>query len=236
MKFAVLVFPGSNCDQDCYYATQNVLGQPTDYVWHKNTEIDLFQYDCVIIPGGFSYGDYLRAGAIARFAPVMEKVEEYADRGGLVIGICNGFQILLEAGMLPGAMLHNQDLNFKCKYINLKIENANTPFTGEMNQGELVNIPVAHKEGNYFINENGLQELEQNNQIILRYVNEAGKATAEANPNGSVDNIAGIINKNGNVMGMMPHPERAVDDILGNGSCDGYKFFESILKSGGVKV
>lgn len=236
MKFAVLVFPGSNCDQDCYYATQNVLGQPTDYVWHKNTEIDLFQYDCVIIPGGFSYGDYLRAGAIARFAPVMEKVEEYADRGGLVIGICNGFQILLEAGMLPGAMLHNQDLNFKCKYINLKIENANTPFTGEMNQGELVNIPVAHKEGNYFIDENGLQELEQNNQIILRYVNEAGKATAEANPNGSVDNIAGIINKNGNVMGMMPHPERAVDDILGNGSCDGYKFFESILKSGGVKV
>ncbi|MFW6269970.1 MAG: phosphoribosylformylglycinamidine synthase subunit PurQ [Bacillota bacterium] len=236
MKFAVLVFPGSNCDQDCYHVAKNVMGQPTDYVWHKNKSAELEKYDCIIIPGGFSYGDYLRAGAIARFAPVMKKVADYAVCGGLIIGICNGFQILLEAGMLPGAMLHNQDLNFKCKYINLKIENANTPFTGEMNQGELVNIPVAHKEGNYFIDENGLQELEQNNQIILRYVNEAGKATAEANPNGSVDNIAGIINKNGNVMGMMPHPERAVDDILGNGSCDGYKFFESILKSGGVKV
>ncbi|MFW5980728.1 MAG: phosphoribosylformylglycinamidine synthase subunit PurQ [Halanaerobiaceae bacterium] len=236
MKFAVLVFPGSNCDQDCYHVAKNVMGQPTDYVWHKNKSAELEKYDCIIIPGGFSYGDYLRAGAIARFAPVMKKVADYAVSGGLIIGICNGFQILLEAGLLPGAMLHNQNLNFKCKYVNLRVENNNTSFTADMEKEEIVNIPIAHKEGNYFIDKNGLKKLEENNQIILRYVNDKGEAVTSANPNGSVDNIAGITNKKGNVFGLMPHPERASEAILGNGSCDGRKFFQSILKSGGVRV
>ena len=235
MRFGVIVFPGSNCDHDCYYAVNDVMGEPTDYLWHKDKKV-LDDYDCIIIPGGFSYGDYLRAGAIARFAPIMDRVEEYVNNGGLVIGICNGFQVLLEAGLLPGAMMHNKDLNFKCKYVNLKVENNQTAFTGEMEKDEIVNIPIAHKEGNYYIDEDGLNRLNENNQIILRYVNEKGEAVPEANPNGSIDNIAGITNIEGNVFGLMPHPERAVDEILGNGSCDGKKFFNSILKSGGVKV
>lgn len=235
MRFGVIVFPGSNCDHDCYYAANDVMGEPTDYIWHKDRK-NLDKYDCIIIPGGFSYGDYLRAGAIARFANIMEEVEKYANNGGLVLGICNGFQILLEADLLPGAMLHNQDLNFKCKYVNLKVENNDTVFTNTMKKGDIVNIPVAHKEGNYFIDDQGLQKLKDNKQIVLRYVNENGQPVPEANPNGSIDNIAGIMNKAGNVFGLMPHPERAVEANLGNGSCDGIKFFNSILENGGVQV
>ncbi|ACL70959.1 phosphoribosylformylglycinamidine synthase I [Halothermothrix orenii] len=235
MKFGVIVFPGSNCDRDCYHVTARVLGEPTEFIWHEDDR-SLAGYDCIIIPGGFSYGDYLRAGAIARFAPVMERVKEFARKGGLVIGICNGFQILLEAGLLPGAMHHNAHLNFNCRYVYLRVENNKTPFTGKFNKGDIINLPVAHKEGNYYIDDRGLEELKENNQIILRYATPGGEVIDEANPNGSIGNIAGITNKNHNVFGLMPHPERASETILGNGSDDGLKIFQSILKAGGVKL
>lgn len=218
MKFAVLVFPGSNCDVDCYKAVQETIGQPVEYVWH--TETDLSAYDCIIVPGGFSYGDYLRSGAIARFAPVMGALAEAAEQGKYVLGICNGFQILLEAGLLPGAMLRNQSLKFVCKPSKLRVENNRTPFTIEYEQGELVNIPIAHGEGNYYCDEKTLAELKANNQIVFTY---------ETNPNGSVSDIAGICNKQGNVLGMMPHPERAVHPLLG--SEDGRRMFTSILST-----
>ncbi|MDQ1910622.1 phosphoribosylformylglycinamidine synthase subunit PurQ [Paenibacillus sp. GD4] len=220
MNFAVLVFPGSNCDIDCYKAVEETIGQPVDYVWH--TETDLSKYDCILVPGGFSYGDYLRCGAIARFAPVMNAVVKAAEEGKYILGICNGFQILLESGLLPGAMLRNQSLKFRCHAAMLQVENTATPFTSEYKQGELINIPIAHGEGNYYIDEAGLAELKANNQIVFRY--EAGN-----NPNGSVDDIAGICNKQGNVLGMMPHPERAVAEILG--SADGKRMFTSILST-----
>jgi len=217
MKFGVVVFPGSNCDQDCFYAVNDLLKQPVEYIWHKTTKLD--QFDAVILPGGFSYGDYLRTGAIARFSPIMEAVIKYARSGGLVIGICNGFQILLEAGLLPGAMLRNTSLHFICKYVELKVENTATPFTSEYQPGQRVRIPIAHNEGNYYIDEKGLQSLKENQQIIFRY---------SANPNGSIDDIAGIVNKEGNVLGMMPHPERSSEKDLG--SSDGYLVFKSTLK------
>ncbi len=220
MNFAVLVFPGSNCDIDCYKAVEETIGQPVSYVWH--TETDLSQYDCIIVPGGFSYGDYLRCGAIARFAPVMSALVQAAEQGKYIIGICNGFQILLESGLLPGAMLRNESLKFRCHAAMLQVENTSTPFTWEYKQGELINIPIAHGEGNYYCDDATLAELKANNQIVFRY--EAG-----TNPNGSVDDIAGICNKNGNVLGMMPHPERAVHELLG--SADGKRMFTSILST-----
>ena len=222
MRFAVITFPGSNCDQDCYHVTEEIFGIETDMLWYEN-KIELKEYDCVILPGGFSYGDYLRSGAIARFSPIMENVIEYANNGGLVLGICNGFQILLEAGLLPGAMKVNNSLKFVCKDIELKVVNAETPFTNKTKKGEKITLPVAHGEGNYYIDDKGLAELKENNQVVLRYLDD------EENPNGSVDNIAGICNKKGNIFGLMPHPERAAEAILGSKTTDGYKIFASIV-------
>lgn len=219
MKFAVLVFPGSNCDLDCYKAVEETIGQPVEYVWH--TENDLSSYDCIIVPGGFSYGDYLRCGAIARFAPVMGALVEAAANGKYVLGICNGFQILTEAGLLPGALMRNNSLKFRCHSSILRVENNKTAFTAEYGEGEEINIPIAHGEGNYYCDEALLQELEANNQIVFRY--------ASDNPNGSVSGIAGICSKEGNVLGMMPHPERAVNQLLG--SEDGVRMFKSILNT-----
>lgn len=219
MKFAVLVFPGSNCDLDCYKAVESTIGQPVEYVWHTAT--DLSSYDCIIVPGGFSYGDYLRCGAIARFAPVMGALVEAAAQGKTIIGICNGFQILTEAGLLPGALMRNQTLKFRCHSTMLKVENNNTAFTSEYAAGEEINIPIAHGEGNFYCDEATLRELEANNQIVFRYAGE--------NPNGSVGNIAGVCSKDGNVLGMMPHPERAVSQLLG--SEDGVRIFKSILNT-----
>jgi len=219
MKFAVLVFPGSNCDIDCFKAVEHTIGQPVDYVWHTTT--DLSQYDAILVPGGFSYGDYLRCGAISRFAPVMNEVVKAAEQGKFVLGICNGFQILLESGLLPGAMLRNRSLKFRCHPAKLRVDNNRNPFTTQYAEGELIDIPIAHGEGNYYCDEATLAELKANNQIVFRYHGD--------NPNGSVDDIAGISNKQGNVVGMMPHPERAVDQLLG--SEDGKRMFTSILNA-----
>lgn len=216
MKFGVVVFPGSNCDQDCFHVIKNVMKQPVEYVWHKNTKLDHF--DCVIIPGGFSYGDYLRCGAIARFSPIMSSIIKFANDGGLVIGICNGFQVLLEAGLLPGAMLRNKNLHFICKFVELKVDATDTPFSSNYKKGQVIRIPIAHNEGNYYIDDKGLAELKKNNQIVFRYVN---------NPNGAVDDIAGIVNQQRNVLGMMPHPERSSETELT--SIDGRPIFESIV-------
>lgn len=220
MKFAVLVFPGSNCDIDCYKAVEQTIGQEVDYVWHTAT--DLSAYDCILVPGGFSYGDYLRCGAIARFANVMNEVKKAADAGKYILGICNGFQILTEANLLPGALIRNNGLKFRCHQSPLEVVNNQNPFTRDYEQGEVISIPIAHGEGNYFCDEATLAELQANNQIIFRYA-------GDSNPNGSVDNIAGISNKAGNVVGMMPHPERAVSEILG--SADGKRMFTSILNA-----
>lgn len=219
MNFAVLVFPGSNCDIDCFKAVEQTIGQPVEYVWHTTT--DLSKYDAILVPGGFSYGDYLRCGAISRFAPVMSEVVKAAEQGKFVLGICNGFQILLESGLLPGAMLRNRTLKFRCHSATLRVENNRNPFTTQYAQGELIDIPIAHGEGNYYCDEATLTELKANDQIVFRYHGE--------NPNGSVDDIAGISNKAGNVVGMMPHPERAVDQLLG--SEDGKRMFTSILNA-----
>ncbi|MFH1542627.1 MAG: phosphoribosylformylglycinamidine synthase subunit PurQ [bacterium] len=216
MKFGVIVFPGSNCDQDCFDVIKNVLKEEVEFIWHKNTSFK--DFDCIIIPGGFSYGDYLRCGAIANFSPIMAAVKEFANNGGLVIGICNGFQILLESGLLPGAMLRNKDLHFICKFVELNVEATDTPFTSKYKKGQKLQIPIAHNEGNYYIDEKGLAELKKNNQIVFRYTN---------NPNGAVDDIAGIVNMNRNVLGMMPHPERSSEEALT--SRDGFAIFESIL-------
>ena len=226
MRFGVVVFPGSNCDQDCFYVIKEVLKKPATYIWHKDTDLD--GLDCVILPGGFSYGDYLRTGAIARFSPVMKSIAEFARKGGIVIGICNGFQILLEAGLLPGVMLRNRGLHFLCKHVYIKTENNQTRFTHFYNTGQILKIPIAHNEGNYYIDPAGLKELRDNNQIVFRYCSAAGEISDQFNPNGALDNIAGIINKKGNVLGMMPHPERSCERELG--SADGYFIFKSILK------
>lgn len=227
MKAAIIVFPGSNCDHDCKYAVE-LLGHEAEYLWHADNH-SLDGFDLVIIPGGFSYGDYLRAGALARFANMMEGVQRFAAKGGFVIGICNGFQILLEAGLLPGAMQKNRSLKFQCEYRPMRVENTATPFTNQMKEGEVILLPIAHGEGNYYIDPEGFKKLETNGQVLLRYTTADGEVSDEANPNGSVSNIAGITNDKKNIFGLMPHPERAVDARLGNGCTDGKKIFASIL-------
>lgn len=226
MRFGVVVFPGSNCDYDCYYVLKNVLKREVDFIWHKEKNVS--DYHCLILPGGFSYGDYLRTGAIARFSPVMKSVEEYARAGGLVIGICNGFQILLEAGLLPGAMLRNKALNFICRFVNIRVENDTTPYTYLYQRGQVLKIPIAHIEGNYYAGEETIRSLKENGQIVFRYCDEKGGLSPSSNPNGSKDAIAGICNREGNILGMMPHPERASESILG--SEDGRLIFESVIK------
>jgi phosphoribosylformylglycinamidine synthase len=226
MKFGVVVFPGSNCDQDCFYVIKDILNQPVKHIWHKDKRLDKF--DCIVLPGGFSYGDYLRTGAIAMFSPIMERISEFIRKGKVVIGICNGFQILLEAGLLPGAMLRNKNLHFICKYVYIRTENRQTPFTNLCKKNQILKIPIAHNEGNYYIDEEGLRKLKRSSQIVFRYCSREGKTTNEFNPNGAIDNIAGIINKKGNVLGMMPHPERSSDSVLG--SNDGLLVFKSIIK------
>ncbi len=227
MRFGVIVFPGTWSDVDCFHVLKDVFHQEVEYVWHKET--DLSGYDCVILPGGFSYGDYLRPGAIARFSPVMRSVEEFAARGKLVVGICNGFQILCEAKLLPGILLPNNHLQFRCQWVNLRVENDSSPFTSEAKMGQALRIPISHGEGNYFADEATLAALEDGNRILFRYCADNGDITAEANPNGSLGNIAGITNERGNVLGMMPHPERCCEALLGGE--DGKLIFESIIKA-----
>ena len=226
MKFAVIVFPGSNCDHDCYYALKHAMRQDVDFVWHK--QASLGSYDAVVLPGGFSYGDYLRTGAIARFSPVMRQVVDFASRGGIVLGICNGFQILCETGLLPGALMRNESLRFVCKFVNLKVENDSTAFTGKCRKGEVLNIPIAHAEGLFYADSKTLASLNAKQQVLFRYTDAGGKVTADANPNGSLENIAGIMNEAGNVMGMMPHPDRCFEDVLT--SADGRKIFASVIE------
>lgn len=226
MKFGVVIFPGSNCDQDAYFAVRNVLKQPVEYIWHQETDVSGF--DCIILPGGFSYGDYLRTGAVAKFSPVMNAVSEHVKKGGRLIGICNGFQILCESGLLPGTLIPNTGLRFICKYVNVRVESNKTDFTNLCSDGQVLSIPIAHHGGNYYADAEMLKRIEDNNQVILRYCDEAGNVTARANPNGSLNNIAGIVNDKGNVAGMMPHPERAVEKILG--SDDGKLILQSIVE------
>ncbi|MCI0665621.1 MAG: phosphoribosylformylglycinamidine synthase subunit PurQ [Acidobacteria bacterium] len=227
MKFGVVVFPGSNCDHDTYHVISKVIGQPVDFIWHKEEEID--GYDAIILPGGFAYGDYLRTGAIARFSPVMRAICGFANDGGLVIGICNGFQILCEAGLLPGALLRNRDLKFICEHINIRVERTDTPFTSACSPGQVLNLPIAHGEGNYFCDRKTLDELRSEERVIFRYCDEQGRTSDQANPNGSIDNIAGICNRERNVLGLMPHPERASESVLG--CTDGRLLFLSIADS-----
>ena len=224
MKFGVIIFPGSNCDYDAYMVVKDVIKRDVEFLWHQDSSLS--SCDCVILPGGFSYGDYLRTGAIARFSSLMKKLVDFAREGGLVVGICNGFQILLETGLLPGAMLRNTSLRFICKFVHIEVENQNTPFTNLCRKDQVLKIPIAHTDGNYFISDEGLERLKQNQQIVFRYCNENGKITQKANPNGSLCNIAGICNERRNVLGMMPHPERASETILG--SEDGRYIFRSI--------
>ena len=234
MKFGVVQFPGSNCDADAFHAVSAIVRQPVEFIWHQST--DLAGCDVVILPGGFAFGDYLRTGAIARFSPVMKAVERFARGGGLVLGICNGFQILLEAGLLPGAMMRNQALRFLCRQVHIRVEATDTPFTAAATRGQVLEVPIAHMEGNYFCEGAELAELERNNQIIFRYVRADGRAVdasdREANPNGSLHAIAGICNRERNVLGLMPHPERAVE--LGLGSADGLAIFRSLVARSAV--
>ena len=227
MKFAVIVFPGSNCDHDAYYAATKVLGQSADLIWHKDT--DLKGADVVILPGGFAHGDYLRTGAMARFSPIMREVRAFADRGGPVLGICNGFQILLESGLLPGAMLRNRGLKYRCEHVHVRVESIDTPFTCGGRIGQVLRIPIGHGEGNYYAPPDVLETLESNRQVVLRYTTLNGQLDDEANPNGSVHAIAGVCNQRRNVVGMMPHPERACEPALG--SVDGLVILESIVKA-----
>jgi phosphoribosylformylglycinamidine synthase I len=243
MKAAVIRFPGSNCDQDCFHVLKNTFGIETEYVWHKEASVE--QFDLIVLPGGFSYGDYLRCGAIARFSPVMKSVATEAERGKLVLGICNGFQILCEARLLPGALIRNRSLHFICEHLHTRIENMETAFShtevtktdGKLltaRTGLLLRMPVAHGEGNYTADEETLRELNRNQQIVLRYTDARGAVTAESNPNGSAENIAGIMNRAGNVFGLMPHPERACDPLLG--SEDGKLILQSVIESAGRKT
>jgi phosphoribosylformylglycinamidine synthase len=224
VKFGVIVFPGSNCDHDAYHVISKHVGQPVDFIWHRDT--DLSSYDAVIIPGGFSYGDYLRAGALARFSPVMTSLQTFAAQGKFVLGVCNGFQILCEAGLLPGALIRNRDLHFICDYVRVRVESSETPYTHELRRGSVLRMPIAHAEGNYVCDDATLAELQRNDQIIFRYCDEKGAITEAANPNGARDNIAGICNRARNVLGLMPHPERACEDLLG--SSDGRDIFRSL--------
>ena len=225
MNAGVVIFPGSNCDRDTYWALSHT-GWNVSYLWHEDSELG--DVDFVILPGGFSYGDYLRTGAFARFSPVMRAVSDFAERGGIVLGICNGFQILQEAGLLPGAMLPNKSLRFICDWTYISIENRNSPFTSNIRDGNVLKIPIAHFEGNFFCDEENLERIESNGQVVFRYSDESGVVVPERNPNGSLNNIAGILNERGNVLGMMPHPERASEEILG--SDDGRKIFESVAE------
>jgi len=224
MRFGIVVFPGSNCDRDCYHALHEVMGQPARFIWHKSTSIG--EVDCVVLPGGFSYGDYLRAGAIARFSPVMQEIVAFAATGGLVVGICNGFQILLETGLLPGAMHRNKGLHFICRHTYVRVENSRTAFTHRCSSGQVLNIPIAHLDGNYHASPETLEQLEKSGQVILRYCSPEGNTTKTSNPNGSTNAIAGICNRNRNVFGLMPHPERCSESVLG--SIDGKLLWESL--------
>ena len=224
MKFGIIMFPGSNCDRDVAWVTQGLLGQPTRMVWHQ--EEDISDVDVIVIPGGFSYGDYLRCGAIARFSTVMKATIAHAKKGKLVLGICNGFQILTEIGLLPGALVRNKKLNFICNQIPVKVENSDTPWTSAYKTEEIISLPIAHGEGRYYADVNTLQELENNRQVLFRYCTENGTISPEGNPNGSLNNIAGICNRQGNVLAMMPHPERASDIMLGN--TDGMRLFKGL--------
>ncbi len=225
MKFGVVVFPGSNCDRDVIWVTQGLLNQPTRMIWHEDS--DLADIDVVIVPGGFSYGDYLRCGAIARFSPVMQATIKHAEQGKLVLGICNGFQVLTEAGLLPGALVRNRDLHFVCDRVPLKVERSVSPWTQHYQTGEVITLPIAHGEGSYYADADTLKSLEENGQVLFRYCNAKGKSDQSSNPNGSLNHIAGICNRQGNVLGMMPHPERASDPSLGG--IDGRRLFEGML-------
>ncbi len=227
MKFGVTVFPGSNCDHDTYHVLSKVLRQSVEFIWHESREVSSF--DAIIVPGGFSYGDYLRTGAIARFSPVMKAVDRFARSGGLVLGICNGFQILVECGMLPGALMRNRGLKFICRFVHVRVENTRTPFTEDCSPGQVLRMPIAHIDGNFFAEPDTLDDLRRHNQIIFRYCDLQGHPSAEANPNGSLDSIAGIANREGNVLGLMPHPERASEELLS--SSDGVMIFQSMMKS-----
>ena len=230
MKFGVVILPGSNCDHDALHVAREVLGVDAEILWHKDT--GLKGSDCVILPGGFAYGDYLRAGALAKFAPIMEPIRRHAAAGGLVLGICNGFQVLTEVGLLPGALMRNRHLRFICRDVHVRTETSSTPFTSTLNQGQVLKLPIAHGEGNYIADQATLDSLESNGQVVFRYCDSQGRTSDEANPNGSARNIAGICNRERNVLGLMPHPERCSEPILGN--TDGLQIFESILKSAGA--
>jgi phosphoribosylformylglycinamidine synthase len=232
MKFGIIVFPGSNCDHDCYHAVKHLFGQEAEYVWHKSTSLEGF--DCVILPGGFSYGDYLRTGAIASFSPVMNEVVSFAKNGGLVMGICNGFQILTEAGLLPGVLMRNKGLKFICEHTHLRVENDGSRFTSRYSGGQVVDIPIAHVDGNYYADPETIARLEGEGRIAFRYSTADGSVSDAANPNGSISSIAGILNEKGNVLGMMPHPERACEPLLGNE--DGNAIWRSVLEAVGVAV
>ena len=227
MKFGVIVFPGSNCDHDAFHAVADVLHKPVEFIWHQSE--DLAGVDALILPGGFAYGDYLRTGAIARFSPVMRAVEKFAKAGGPVLGICNGFQILLEAELLPGAVMRNSGLRYICRHVNIRIEETDTPFTNAARPGQVLRIPIAHNDGNYTVDEAGLRELERNRQILFRYTSADGKDDAAGNPNGSLRNIAGVCNVQRNVAGLMPHPERAVESVLD--SADGLVIMKSMVEA-----
>ena len=227
MKFGIVVFPGSNCDHDAYHAAHDVLGQPAEFLWHKETTLK--GADVIVLPGGFAHGDYLRTGAIARFSPIMPAILEFAQSGGPVLGICNGFQVLLESGLLPGAMLRNRDLKFHCEHVYVRVEQTDTPFTAIAQKGQLLRVPIAHGEGNYYAEPQVILELEAERRVIFRYTDARGEVTAAANPNGAANNIAGICNALRNVVGLMPHPERACEPALG--SADGLVLFQSVLQS-----
>jgi phosphoribosylformylglycinamidine synthase subunit PurQ / glutaminase len=228
MKFGIVILPGSNCDHDAMHVARDVLGADAEFLWHKDT--DLKGSDCVIIPGGFAYGDYLRAGALAKFAPIMEPIRRHAADGGLVLGICNGFQVLTEVGLLPGALMRNARLRFLSRDVHMRVEETDTPFTSDLQRRQILRAPIAHGEGNYFADDALLDELERNRQVIFRYCDTEGRLTGDANPNGSARSIAGICNPGRNVLGLMPHPERCSESILGN--ADGLGIFQSIVKSG----
>jgi len=225
MKFGVLVFPGSNCDHDTYHVINEIAQQPVTFLWHDSSSLD--NCDAILVPGGFAYGDYLRTGAIARFSPVMQSVKKFAADGGLVLGICNGFQILCEAGLLPGALMRNAGLKYICKQVYLRTVTTDTPFTQTLSKGQILKMPIGHMEGNYFCDQDTLAVLRQNDRIAFRYATSSGEITPDANPNGSLDNIAGILNEGRNVLGMMPHPDRSSEGLLG--SADGFKVFESLV-------
>jgi phosphoribosylformylglycinamidine synthase len=227
MKFGVVVFPGSNCDHDAFYAIGNVLQKPVEFIWHQSE--NLANCDAIILPGGFSYGDYLRTGAIARFSPVMKSIEQFANSGGMVLGVCNGFQILCEAGLLPGAMMRNSGLRYICRHVHIRVEQTDTPFTSAAQPGQILEIPIAHNDGNYTCDEATLAELEKNRQVIFRYTTPDGSDDSAGNPNGAVHNIAGVCNRERNVVGLMPHPERAVESALG--SNDGLVIFRSMVEA-----